>query len=340
MAEVTVAILGLGRLGTSIGLALKRYNTKPDAIHKFLITGYTTIGAQGRDAQKLGALDTTARNAGDAVRGRDIVVIAMPYAEVESTYDYIGQDVRAGAVVLDFSPLKQPSLKWAQKHLSKDAHTIGMTAIVNAKYLFDAVDEIERAAADLFDSGRMLLAPSVTCIPEAIELARDFSAILGASPQYIDAAENDTLIAVTEGLPALLGLATYYAVNKSEGWTDIQKLANPAFGALTHHLFDTHPDDLRDQFLLNRENLIRYIDDLMTALKNLRRTLADNDRDALEGTLTNAAESYEVWYNRRRKQQWEQDTTEKPQLPDMMSNLLGGFVTNRLRRGNQGENKN
>jgi prephenate dehydrogenase len=164
--------------------------------------------------------------------------------------------------------------------------------------------------------------------------------IVGASPQYIDAAENDALVAVTEGLPALLGLATYYALERSQGWTDIQKLANPAFGGLTHHLFDTHPDDLRDQFMLNRENLIRYLDDLMSGLKGLRRALADNDRATIETTLTSAAENYEGWYNRRRKQQWEKDTTEKPQLPDMMSNLLGGFVGNRLRRGgNQGQNK-
>jgi prephenate dehydrogenase len=153
MAEVAVAILGLGRLGTSVGLALKRYNTKSDAVHKFLVTGYAAISAHGKDAQKLGAVDTLARNAGEAVRGRDIVVIAMPYAEVEATYDYIGRDVRAGAVVIDLSPLKQPSLAWASKHLGNEVYTVGMTAILNAKYLFDSLDQTERAAVDLFDTG-------------------------------------------------------------------------------------------------------------------------------------------------------------------------------------------
>lgn len=333
MAEISIAILGLGRVGTSIGLALKRYNSSKDAAHTFKITGFTNIAAQAKTAQKLDALHNITSTAIDAVRNADIVMIAMPYAEVEATYQYIGRDVRAGAVVMDLSSLKQPSLQWAQKHLNKDAHMLGLTPIVNVAYLFDNVDETERATADLFDKGVMLVIPSVNCIPEAIDLGSDLAQILGANAQFFDVEENDSLIAATDHLPALLGLAYYHTLQQSQGWGDMQRLTNPAFGALTHTLFDTHPDDLRDEWRQSRAVLVQQLDGLMRTLKSLRQALAEDDRDTLEAVTGAASSSYEEWYNRRRKNQWEREMAKPSDRPDLMSSLFGSFIGGRLRRG-------
>ncbi|MBC8099837.1 MAG: prephenate dehydrogenase [Armatimonadetes bacterium] len=332
MADITIGILGMGRLGASLGLALHRHNAKPDAHNKFTITGYTNIGAHLKAAQKLDTAHSWARNAADAARGRDIVVLAMPYAEVEATYELIGSVLRSGTVVLDFSPLKQPSQAWAAKYLPKDAHLLGVTPILNPKYLFDGIDEPERASADAFQDGRFLLTPSINCLPAAIDLGRDFAALLGADSAFMDALECDSLLAGTRGLPALLGLAYAYMMQRSPGWDDAQRLTNAPFGMLTHTLFDTHPDDLRDEWLANRDALLTYTDALMTALRGLRRALAENDRDTLESAVSDAAKEYEGWYNRRRKSQWEQDPAgTPPDAPGLLSGLLGGALANRLR---------
>lgn len=339
MAEISVAILGLGRLGASIGLALKRYSARTDASHKFTVTGYSSISPQVKGAQKIEAFHELARQPMDAVRGRDIVILALPYADVEAAYQYVSRDVRAGAVVMDFSPLKQPSLKWAAKHLPKETHMLGVTALVNSRYLYDGVDQTEQASADLFDGGTLLLMPSIGCIPEAIDLGRDFATILGAQSQFIDAAEHDTLIAATENLPALLGLAYYYTLERNEGWLDIQKLLNPSAGMLTHHLFDTHPDDLRDLLLANRDDLVRQTDDLIATLRSFRKLLAENDRNAVEAVTSDTAATYEAWYNRRVKNRWSKDDKPPVELPDVMSSLFGGWLTNRMRRNNQTDEK-
>jgi prephenate dehydrogenase len=338
MAEISVAILGLGRLGASIGLALKRYNARSDASHKFTVVGYSSVTPQMKGAKQVDAVHEMARQPMDAVRGRDIVILALPYSDVEPAYQYIAHDLRAGAVVLDFAPLKQPSLKWAEKHLPSEAHMLGVTALVNGKYLFEGVDNTELASADLFDGGMMLLTPGVRCIPEAIDLGRDFAAILGAQTQFTDPAENDTLVAATESLPALMGLAYYYMLERNEGWGDIQKLFNPAAGMLTHHLFDTHPDDLRDLWLANREDLIRQTDDLIATLRNLRRLLAENDRGAVEAVTSDTAASYEAWYNRRLKNRWTKDDKPQVEVPDVMSSLFGSWLGNRMRRKDDSKN--
>ncbi len=331
MPEVAVAILGLNRVGTSIGLALKQYNQRANAKHQFKITGYSGRNEHVKTAQKLGAIDQVAGQAFDAVRGRDIVVMAMPYAEVESAYQAIAGDMRPGVVVLDFSPLKVNPLKWAAKHLSKDAHVVGATPLLNPAYLFDPLDSPDNANADLFENGTILLMPSVTCIPQAIELGGDFAAILGSRTQFIDPAEHDSMMAATDVLPTLLGLAYYNALSNATGWHDVQRSTNPAFGALTRPMFDTHPDDLVASLRDSRQDLTRVIDSVMVSLRDLRAALVSDDRDALEAVATNAAESYETWYNKRFHWKFDDAGQKQPEAPNMMSMFLGTSLANRLR---------
>ncbi len=333
MAKISITIMGMGRIGTSIGLALKRYNGKPNAQHQFEITAVEERTPVLKEAESLGAFDKSVRNVYDAVRDRDIVVLALPYAEVRRTYQLMADGVRPGIVILDTSALKVPSLKWAAEFLPKEAHMVGITPIVNPQYLFGEPDDTLHAHADYFDKGNMLLMPSATCIREAVELATDFSSLLGATVHFMDAAEHDGLVAATEGLPALMGVAVFSMLANNPGWGDIQRLINPDFGRLTHHLYDTHPDDLRDTWLNNRTALVSYMDTLIERLESMRQVIAANDRDAVEALLAEAADDYSAWINRRHNNKWDEDNSSKaPSTSEMvMSGLMGGFLSKRLR---------
>jgi prephenate dehydrogenase len=333
MADVQVAILGLGRLGVSIGLALKKYNGRQGAKHQFRITGYSTRSDEVKSAQKLSAVDAVNSQPSDAARGKDVVVMAMPYAEVEAAYQYIASDLRPGAVVLDFSPLKQSPLKWAAKHLNRDAHMVGMTPLLNPAHLFDGVNNAEHASADLFNDGVMLVMPSVSSIPEAIELATDFGGIVGARTQFSDPAEHDSLMAATEIVPAVLGLGYFAAVSRGSGWGDVQRNTNPAFGAITHHLYDTHPDDLVALLRDARLDSVRVLDSVMATLRELRSALSGDDRDTLEAVTGEASERYEQWYNKRYHWKFDDGKIATPEAPGMMTSLFGSFLGNRLRGG-------
>jgi prephenate dehydrogenase len=332
MADISIAILGLGRIGASVALALRRYNNSK-ATHNFKIAGFDSRPSVEKKATALKLADEMVGKAFNAVKGKDIVVIALPYAEVRAAYELISPDLRPGVVVMDMSPLTQPSLQWGKKYLSDGVHQMSITPIINPAYLFEGIDDIDHAHEDLFDKGSMLLMPSPTCIKDAVELAVDFSTLLGATPHFVDPAEHDGLIAATEGLPALLGLAAYYTFTKSQGWGDGQRMINPAFGTLTHHLFDTHPDDLRDLLATNRENMVRYLDELLNTLRDLRSVFASDDQIALEAALVEASESYEKWYNRRLKSRWDEGdkSSEAPiAAGSMLRGIMGGALADRL----------
>lgn len=339
MANVSVGILGFGRIGASIALALKRYNERKDAQHKFEVVCADLRAGIREDALKNKIVPAIDRDLFATARGRDIVVLALPYADTPSAYKEIGTELRNGAVVLDTSPLKLPSLEWAKKHLNPDVHMVGVAPILNPKYLFDGLDDTLHAQADLFDKGNMLLMPGPSCVKEAVELAADFSTIIGSTPHFFDPAEHDSLVAMTDGLPALLGLVSFYSMSKTAGWGDAQRLTNPSFGRLTRHLYDTHPDDLRDNWLHNRDNMLRQLDSLIGSLQDFRSILAQNDRDALEAALSEAGETYSAWINRRSSGKWDEDQGTEPTTSigsSMMTGLFGGYLTKRLQGGKNG----
>lgn len=332
MAKITVTIAGLGRVGASVGLALKRYNARPDARHQFDITGVEDRPGVLKDLEKLGAVDRMARSLADAARDRDIVVLALPYAELRRAYREGGPAVRPGGVVLDMAPLKLPSAAWAAEHLNAEAHQVGVTPVLNPQYLFDGLDDTSYAAADLFDKGTLLLMPAANCVPAAVELASDFATLLGASVRFMDPAEHDGLVGAVTGLPALLGVALFRAALTSPGWDDLQRMTNPDFGRATHHLFDTHPDDLRDLWLNNRDALLRHTDHLIATLQALRDVLAAGDRAAVEAAVIGAADAYSAWVNRRFSGNWDQQApTPRPTTGEtIMTGLMGGYLAKRL----------
>ncbi len=342
MANVTVTVLGLGRIGASVALALRRYSERKDARHTFEVTCTDMRSGVREDATKVGLGDKIERDLFSSTARRDIVVLALPLAEVQDAYKSIASELRAGAVVLDMSLLKQQSLEWAGKHLSKEVYMVGMTPVINPKYLHDGLDDTLHAAADLFDKGSMLVMPGPSCAKEAVELAIDFAGILGAAPQFYDPAEHDGIVGLTEGLPALLGLASFYTASHSAGWTDAQRVTNSAFGRLTHHLFDTHPDDLRDVLLQNNANVVRHTDELISTLQSLRDIIARKDQAALEAALEQASDTYNGWINRRSTGKWDDSRDEVSGTSfasNMMTGLMGGFLSNRFKGGKNGDEK-
>ena len=112
-------IVGLGLVGSSIGLALKGTGAE------FEIVGHDKDGNAAKRAYKSGCVDRTEWNLINACDGADLIVISTPLAGVESTLAAIAQDLKAGAVVTDTARLKVPVLNWARESLPDTVHFVG-----------------------------------------------------------------------------------------------------------------------------------------------------------------------------------------------------------------------
>ena len=304
--EVEVGIIGLGREGASIALALRRYNRDQKAKYQFNIRGYDRQQGTKEALKALEAGDIlNARNPQRAARAADLVILAQPLHENETGLREVAGSLRAGAVVLNLSLLQLPAASAAQRLLTEEVHHIGGRPMFNAKKLFDGLAETRYADERLFDGASFYLMPAADTAPEAVDLVSNFAKIIGARPLFIAADEYDALVSATELLPSLLGVASFHSLSASRGWNDIQRLTNSAFALLTHHLLDEHPDALVTGWLTNQASLTRQLDSLLQVLLQLRDLLRSEDRDGLEALLALATERYETWINQRHTGQFD-----------------------------------
>jgi len=327
--HVNVTIVGLDRLGASFGLALKRYQSRPDARHSFTILGSDTANEPMKAAQKLGAVDDFQRDKLKAIENAELIITNLPYGQMEGLLARIGPALKLGAVVLDLSPLKQPVLGWVDEFFPKNAdgqptaYLVGMTPIINVEALYSGALGVEDARADLFDGAEILIAPDARCPAEAVQLAEDVARLVGGKPRFIDPAEHDGLIAATEELPALLGAALFYTLQRSEGWPELQHMVNPTLALAIQSLRTRERTDAKALFSYNRANLLHHLDNLIARLNEVRRALAAGEETGeLDAFLDVVYGAWQQWDVKRTSGNWE-ETGGVEKLPGPLSSMSG-----------------
>ncbi len=343
MADVNVTILGLERAGASFGLALKRYMAQKEASHRFTIVGHDRRSFNVKEAKRLGAIDSSASNPADAVANAHIVLLAAHYNQTPDLYQTIGPALKPGAVVLDASPLKEPSIGWAAEALPAEAdiaaYMVGIAPMLNPAMLYDLHTEVEGARPDLFDNSLFILAPAADCPAEAVDLAAEFGRIVGGQVRFMDPGEYDGLAAAMEGLPVTLAVALFTTFLRSRGWDDLQRQANPSFSALMAPLRYQHPESIWGLLQHNRKNVARRLTDLIDTLEQLRDSLeSDEEGLALEAVVVEAAGKYEEWEGRRLANRFEREESDMPQ-GNVFSSMSGMFFGRRPKKSEGGAKK-
>jgi prephenate dehydrogenase len=330
--HATITIIGLDRLGTSIGLALKRYQNKARSEHSFTIIGSDPKPQPMKIAQQMGAVDSVERMVNKAVEGANVIIANLPYGSLAELYEGIGPDLRPGVVVLDLSPLKQRVIDLANEFFPKNtegkplAYLIGITPIINFNGLYSGDLSAEAARADLFDKSEIIITPDIHVPGSVIKLAEDISNILGAKPHFMDPIEHDGLIAASEQLPALLGTALFYTLQQSEGWLDLRRMVNPTLALVTQHLRYQSSDDLLALFSQNRENLARHLEAVIANLNEIHKVLLEggDQSEDMEAFLSVVQQAWDRWDVKRQRGVWE----EAGEMPDISpGRLLGSLGT-------------
>jgi prephenate dehydrogenase len=332
-----VTIIGLDRLGTSFGLALKRYQNQRGAEHTFTIVGSDPRGFAMKTAQKMDAVDNFHRALLKASENADLIIMNAPFSDVEEMYRRLGPELKPGAVILDMSTLKMPVIDWAQRYLSHNdageplAYMVGITPMVNANALYKGDLTVEGAQEDLFDDVDILIAPSTDTPSEALALTEDVVRLVGGKPRFMDPLEHDGLIAASEELPALLGAVLFYMLKQTDGWMELRRMVNPTLALATQNLRYQRPDDLFALFIHNRDNLARHLEGLIGVLDQVRDSLVSGEEGAeeLEGFLEVVQKTWEQWDIKRHSGKWE-DAKDLELLPGPFGSA-SGFLSMRRR---------
>jgi prephenate dehydrogenase len=285
-------IVGLGRVGSSIGLALRE--TEAD----FEIVGHDRDHAAAKRAHKSGSVDRTEWNLINACDGANLVVISTPLPGVRSTLEAIAQDLETDCVVTDTARLKVPVLKWARQFLPPTVHFVGGHPICKPQLPWlraeETAPEPAEPSSQLFNGAIYCLTPGTATPPEALQTVANLAQAVGAKPYYLDAAEHDGLIAALEGLPLLMAAALQVLASRSPSWREMIRLSGMDFASATEVLAGD-AGNLAEQIALNAANNARWVDAFLAELATLRELVVNEDAEALQKLFTGALEARDSW---------------------------------------------
>ena len=330
---VQVTILGLGQIGTSIGLAL--------GDHKDLVRriGNDSEPNIAKRAEKIGAVDHIIFNLPSSVRQADLVILAVPVDEIREVLETISTDLKEGAVIIDTSSTKEAAAKWAAELLPPERHFVAWTPTINPAYLHETEFGIDAAQPDLFKDCLIFITTPPGAAAPAIKLASDLTTLVGGKPFYADQAEVDGLLAANILLPELTAAALIHAVMDQPGWTEGRKLAGRSFALATSPILGLEGNKaIAKAALANRENVVRVMDNLIAALTNLRTAIQNDNADGVQQQMQEAREAREVWIGQRKINDWISVDSPPSTLPTA-GEVLGRLVGLRPKSTSKDRNK-
>ena len=319
---VRIAILGLGQIGASIGLALANHSDQVTTV------GYDLSREVTQKAQALGVVDQIEHGLTAAVRAADVAVLALPLDQVRPTLQSLAGELRPEAVVMDTAPAKAAVAGWIKDLLPPDRHYVGLFPALSPSTLEDPSAGIDSARADLFKKGLIAVAAPAGCPEEAVQLAANLVTLLGAQPFFADLAELDGIAAAVQLLPGIAAAALLETVTGQPGWADIRKLTGRAFAAGTRPFDIEAPATLAAAAVQNRANALRLLDDYLAALGSLREAVAGGQAQELETRLERDQKTERQWRADRLQGDWlaqEMEDMEMPTAGDVLGRQIGGL---------------
>lgn len=265
-----VAIIGLGLLGGSIGLA-----TQSD-LPGVRTTGYDRDPATRQRARERGLVQEVSETAADAVKDCDLVIFCVPPGAMGDAARELADALPKDALVSDVGSCKQSIAAALGEalpgHTIIPAHPVAGTEHSGPDAGF----------ATLFRNRWCIVTP-----PEPTDLLKltalvDFWESLGANVEIMDAAHHDLVLAVTSHLPHLIAYTIVGTASDLEEVTESEVIKYSAGGFRDFtRIAASDPTMWRDVFLSNREAVLTMLQRFTEDLTALQRAIRVGDDTAL-----------------------------------------------------------
>jgi len=257
-----VAIIGTGLIGGSFALALRELFPDVDLV------GYSRAGSSER-ARAAGVVDEATTDLASAVRGADLVYVALPIGASIESLASIAQAAAPNALVTDACSTKNSICRAAKEHFRSGARFFGGHPMAGKEQ-----SGIEDADAQLFRGAPYALmgleSDSVPRVKAFAEIVRS----IGARPIWTDPETHDWAVGIVSHLPQMLSVALARVVADETDETGLPlSLSGPGLQDMLR-LAGSPYEIWRDILLTNTDNVSRALDRLAQAVDFLRTNLA------------------------------------------------------------------
>jgi prephenate dehydrogenase len=280
-----VAIVGVGLIGGSLGMVLKR-----DADADCIIGVGRRVGNL-RTAVQMGAIDRYVEDPVDAVAGADLVVLATPVDSYAHHLKAWADRLQPEAIVTDVGSVKGPLVAQAEAFMPEGAHFVGAHPIAGREKTGVAAGSV-----DLFRQARCILTPTVRTNPQALERVRTMWEVAGSVVSTMDPFVHDHVLGAVSHLPHVAAYALINALldvqTRSASAVDLLSFSGGGLRDTTR-IAASSPEMWRDIFLWNRQKLCEFIDVYVQQLQQLKRCIETGDGSAIEKELERAKQARE-----------------------------------------------
>ena len=271
----SLAVIGLGLLGGSIGLAVKA------RAPKIATTGWDRDPAVRARAAARGLAGTIADTPEAAVADADLVILCVPVGAMGDAARAIAPGLKPGAIISDVGSSKEAVASALAEALP------GATIIPAHPVAGTEQSGPEAGFATLFAGRWCIITPPDGVDPAALAALSDFWTQLGSKVELMDAAHHDLVLAVTSHIPHLIAYTIVGTASDLEDVTqsEVIKYSAGGFRDFTR-IAASDPVMWRDVFLSNRQAVLEMLGRFTEDLTALQRAIRSGDGDTLFDLFT------------------------------------------------------
>jgi prephenate dehydrogenase len=273
-----IVIVGVGLIGGSIGMAIRKGNLADTVIG---------VGPRADELNRAVArkaidrYETDPRKLEKTFDGADLIVLATPVGQLEKTAGELSSVIPEGTVVTDVGSVKGALVRRLEERFP--TRSSGRSRYVGGHPIAGREKSgVEAASADLFLDALCILTPTDRTSPKAFETVKQLWETIGARTASMDPDAHDRILAVVSHLPHLVAYALVNTVLELQSKSG--DLVSYSAGGLKDftRVAASSAEMWRDISLFNRENLLAVIEAYEKTLDRFKRLLVGGDSEGLQ----------------------------------------------------------
>ncbi|MCD6040960.1 MAG: prephenate dehydrogenase [Burkholderiales bacterium] len=274
-----LAVIGVGLIGGSFALALKRAKAVSHVV------GVGRNAANLKLALERGVIDSSASDPAAAAGDADLVLVAAPVGQYARIFASLGA---SHAVITDCGSTKRDVVAAARAGLGKN-----IERFVPAHPIAGAEKSGAGAAsAELFRGRRVVLTPLAENREDTVTKIHTVWAACGARISRMSPEEHDSVLAAVSHLPHLLAFALVHEVAGRKNSEQLFSFAAGGFRDFTR-IASSHPEMWRDICIANRDRLLDELSRFTRKLDQVKALL--DDPASLERLFAEARAARDAW---------------------------------------------
>jgi prephenate dehydrogenase len=279
-----LALIGCGLMGGSFALAARQSGLVES------IVGFSASEKTRQRARELRVIDQACTSVAEAVRGADLVLLAVPVGAMRESFAAMAPALSAQTLLMDVGSTKGDVIAAAVATLGDKLSCFVPAHPIAGK----EVAGIDHADAQLYQDRRTILTPLSSNSMRHTKLAHDIWSALGSHVSTMTAEAHDQTFAAVSHLPHLLAFAAVHALTMHPQGADYLDMAGPGFRDFSR-IAASDPAVWRDILSANRTEVLAQLAHFRASLAQFEAAMQQGDTTGLQQLIQLASDVRSGW---------------------------------------------